>query len=115
MLHVPHLRGSQRTLGAKVSECGDLGKTPLTCDFFFKVKLFHCRPLNIIGIQSGCVSIPSVIVHSNTFYSTISLGTFLLLLLLLKQKYIVAVASHSMSTYHFLDKGEFALSMIQVN
>lgn len=82
---------------------------------FFKVKLFHCRSLNIIGIQSGCVIIPSAIVYSHSFYPSISLGTFLLLLLLLKQKYINAAASHSMPTYHFVDKGEFALSMVQVN
>lgn len=46
MLCVLHLKGSQRIVNAKVSGCGELEKYSLTFDFS-KVKLFHCRPLNI--------------------------------------------------------------------
>lgn len=84
---------------------GACKKTPLTAELFLS---------QIISLPT-IVTIQSAIVCSCTFYSCISLGTFLLLPLLFKQKSIVAAASPSMSTYHLLDKGEFALSMMQVN
>lgn len=104
MLHVPHLRLREHSVQRSVNS-GACKKTPLTAELFLS---------QIISLPT-IVTIPSAIVCSFTFYSYISLGTFLLLPLLFKQKSIVAAASYSMSAYHLLDKGEYALSMMQVN
>lgn len=73
MLHVPHLRLPENT-HCKGQWMWWLAKNSTDICWvlvFFWVKLFHCRPLNFTGIQSGCVAVPSAIVCSHAFYSSI--------------------------------------------
>lgn len=114
MLHVLHLKGLQRTVNAKGSKCGELEKIPLTFNFF-KVKLFHCRPVNIVGVLKWLHCHPICYCFQTCLLHQYVPGNTSIAIILKKINiyiYIVAVASYYMSTYH---KCEFILSVTQMN